>query len=259
MQLISQAVSANTIIPNQKASTIVTIRNTSKAIWYSDAGRGPNDRPMRLFVPGYAPSPYYDASDPAWITSSQIAMKTPVVNPGQDAVFEFSLRGPFKKADGLKLLPVINGSAQYNDIGIFLPVTTPQPQLTYEYVTSTPPPASMVKSTTAPQKVSITLKNTGNTVWRNETAGLYNRTRLMMIFPRYRSSPFYDATDPAWLVPSQIAMKTPVVNPGENGVFEFNWKAPGTPGNYLEYFSVVMDGAGFFPEYGSAVRTIVTN
>jgi hypothetical protein len=115
----------------------------------------------------------------------------------------------------------------------------------------------MAAGSTAPQKVSITLKNTGNTVWRNETAGTYNRVRLMMIFSRYRSSPFYDATDPAWLVPSQVAMKTPVVNPGESGVFEFSWKAPTATGNYLEYFSLVMDGAGFFPEYGSAFRTIV--
>ncbi len=259
MQLTSKTVSSATILPNQKVQATIVIRNTSKTIWYSDAGRGPNNLPMRLYTPGYTPSPFYDSTDPAWLSPSQIAMKTPVVNPGEDAVFEFSLRGPFKQTQGLQLLPVINGNVRYPDVGASLAVSTPQPIFDYQYVTSTSsPPTVMTQGTTATQKVSVTLKNTGNTVWRNEDAGLYNRTRLVMIFPRYRSSPFYDSTDPAWLSPSQIAMKTPVVNPGENGVFEFSWKAPATSGNYLEYFSLVMDGAGFFPEYGSAFRTVVT-
>lgn len=258
MKIISKTIDNSVILPNQKATATVTIRNLSKTVWYSDTGRGPNDLPMRLFVPGYKASPYYDASDPAWITPAQIAMKTPVVNPGEDAVFEFSLKGPFQYNEGgLKLLPVIRGGVQYTDIGISYAFTTPQPQLSYQYVSSIPPPATMLRNTTASNKVTITLKNTGNTVWRNETAGNYNRVRLMTIFPRYHLHPFYDANDPAWLSPAQIAMKTPVVNPGENGVFEFNWNAPSAPGNYLEYFSLVMDGAGFFPEYGSALRTIV--
>lgn len=258
MQLVSKTVDSSVILPNQKATATVTIRNLSKVAWYSDTGKGPGNLPMRLFIPGYTASPYYDASDPAWVSPSQVAMKTPVVNPGEDAVFEFSLRGAFKEnRDSLKFLPVINGHVQYADLGITYAISTPQPQLSYQYVNSTPPPATMLRGTTASQKTTIVLKNTGNTIWRNESSGAYNRVRLVTIFPRYHSHPFYDSTDPAWLSSAQVAMKTPVVNPGEDAVFEFNWKAPGTPGNYLEYFSLVMDGAGFFPEYGSALRTIV--
>lgn len=258
MQLISKTIDTSTILPNQKANATVTIRNLSKSIWYSDATKGPGNLPMRLFIPGYAASPYYDPSDPAWVSPSQVSMKASTVNPGEDAVFEFSLKGPFKEnINGLKFLPVINGHVQYSDLGITYQVTTPKPQLSYQYVSSIPPPSTMARNTTSPQKVVITLKNTGNTIWRNETAGLYNRIRLMTIFPRYHTHNFYDSTDSAWLSNAQIAMQTPVVNPGENGVFEFSWKAPIAPGNYLEYFSLVIDGAGFFPEYGSALRTIV--
>lgn len=261
MQLVSKALDNpnSTILPNQRVKATITLKNTSNIVWYSDAGRGVNDRPMRLHTPGYTGSPYYDSSDSAWLTPSQIAMKTPVVNPGENGVFEFYVRGPLAaKSSELKLIPVIDGVVALSDIGISYSLSTPAPKLDYAFVSATPPPSTMAPgSVTAQGSVSITLRNTGNTVWKNESAGSYNRVRLMMIFPRYRSSPFYNSTDPAWLAPSQIAMTTPVVNPGENGVFTFSWKAPVQSGNYLEYFSLVMDGYGFFPEYGSAFRTVV--
>ncbi|MEK9196015.1 MAG: hypothetical protein AAB914_01465, partial [Patescibacteria group bacterium] len=155
-------------------------------------------------------------------------------------------------------VPVIDGLASLNDIGINYGLATPNPQLGYQYISSVSPPTSMTSGTSiSPQKASITVRNTSNSVWRSDASGGRNPVRLVMTSPNYRSSPFYDSADPAWLAPSQIAMKTPVVNPGENAVFEFGWKAPAQTGNYLEYFTLVVDGYKIFPEYGSAFRTIV--
>lgn len=260
-QLVSKGLdSANTTIyTNQRVKATVTIKNNSNSVWYSDANYVAGGHLMRLYSPGYAPVALYDPSDPAWLSPSQIAMKTPVVNPGENAVFEFYLKGKFSAYNGtIKLVPLIKAAVALDDIGINFAVTTPSPVLSYSFVSATPPPATMTPgSVSGPGTVTLTLKNTGNTVWLNESSGAPNRVRMMMIFPRYRSSPFYNSSDPAWLSSSQIAMTTPVVNPGENGVFTFSWKAPMQSGNYLEYFSLVMDGYGFFPEYGSAFRTVV--
>lgn len=250
---------SSTIYTNQRVKATVTIKNNSNSIWYSDSNYVAGGHLMRLYSPGYAPVPLYDPSDPAWLSPSQIAMKTPVVNPGENATFEFYLKGKFSAYNGtIRLLPLIKAAVALNDIGINFAVTTPSPVLSYSFVSATPPPATMTPgSLSGPGTVTLTLKNTGNTVWLNESSNSPNRVRLMMIFPRYRTSPFYNSSDPAWLSSSQIAMTTPVVNPGENGVFTFSWKAPMQSGNYLEYFSLVMDGYGFFPEYGSAFRTVV--
>ncbi len=203
MFVTEKTVVSNTILPNQTVQATVRIRNDSVDTWYSDAGRTPPQKPFRLMAPSYIPSKYYNASDSAWLSSSQIAMQTPVVAPGQVAVFQFLLKGPFQQLANydLHLLPVIDGLTFLPDVGIHINISTPSPQLSYEFVSAVYPPATMEKNTVASQKVLLTLKNTSNTVWRNETAGKLNRTRLMMSLPRYRLSAFYDSSDPAWLSP----------------------------------------------------------
>lgn len=261
MQLMSTTPAVTTtILPNQRTHVTVVIRNKSVSTWYSETGRSANQYPFRLMTPGYASSPYYDPDDSNWLSPNQIAMQTATVKPGEDAIFQFDVKGPFTQIEAydLHLLPVIDGVSFLDDIGIHVSLNTPKPLLSYEYVSAINPPAYVLGgSPSTPQKVTLIIKNTSNVVWRNETAGRANRVRLMMDFPRYRQSIFYDDTDTAWLTKDQISMKTAVVNPGENAQFDFYWKVPTKPGNYLEYFTLVADGYGFFPSYGHAFRTIV--
>jgi len=260
MTVTSQTVSpSTTILGNQTSQVTVKIRNDSIDTWYSDAARTPTQRPFRLMTPTYAASHYFnpnDISNTSWLTSSQIGMQTGTVGPGQEATFQFTIKGPFQAFPGyaLRLRPVIDGLTFLPDVGINMGINTPAPNFSYEYVSGTYP-TTLARNTTG--TVTLTLKNTSGTVWRNETSGKLNRVRLMMSMPRYRPSKFYDSTDTRWLSSSQVSMVTPVVNPGENGVFTFNLKAPSTPGTYLEYYSLVMDGGGFFPDYGSAFQTTV--
>jgi len=216
---------------------------------------------MRLYVPGYRSSPLYDPDDAAWLAPSQIAMQTASVAPGQNAVFQFTIAAPFSALNNYyqSLVPVIDGVAVLPDIGAGINVSVAQPQLSYSIVSITQPSAALACSATDSHKVVLTLKNTGNVVWRRDGSTLlYNHTRLVMANPFYRAGNFYDPSDPAWLASSQVAMQTDTVSPGENGVFTFNWKAPGTAGNYLEYFGLVEDGYDFFPFSGHAFRTIVS-
>lgn len=247
------------VLPSQEVAATVSIRNNSQTTWYSDTNLPTGQHPTRLQTPYYSPSSYYDKVDTNWLTPSQIKMQTSSVAPGQIAVFSFTLLGPLtNNAAPLKLIPVIDGVSILPDIGISLNVQTPQPKLDYQFVSASFPPASTTASSVSTQNATIILKNTGNTVWRSDSGGYPNPTRISTIFPIYSSSPFY-STQSGWLAPSQIAMQTPLVNPGETGTFSFAWKAPQTPGNYLQYFSMVTDGYSFFPMYGSAWRTIVTN
>lgn len=257
--LVSQTQqNTTTLLPNQEMAATVTIRNNSQTIWYSDSNLTGDRKPTRLYTPGYTASPFYNKKDSRWLTPSQIAMKTPAVNPGEIAVFEFTLLGPFGAVSSpLKLVPVIDGVSALQDIGISINAITPTPVLSYEFVNASFPPAQTTVGATSSQKATVSVKNISNTVWYGDSSGHTNPTRMVTIFPIYRSSAFYSNTDNAWLAPSQIAMKTPTVNPGEIAVFEFNWKAPSQPGNYLEYFTLVTDGYSFFPMYGSAWRTIV--
>lgn len=258
--LVSQTQHSTTqVLPNQQVAASVSIRNTSQTIWYSDKSLPAGKNPTRLYTPGYTASKYYTAQDPNWLTPSQIAMDTPVVAPGETAVFNFILTGPLSRSsDDLVLRPVIDGVAALGDSGIRLKITTAEPILSYQFMSAQFPPNTVSSGAVSSQPATITVKNTSNTVWKNDSTGTKNPTRLVMIFPHYRNSAFYQSSDLTnWLSRSQIAMKTPVVNPGENATFEFMWAAPTIPGNYLEYFSLVTDGYQFFPLYGSAWRTIV--
>lgn len=258
--LVSQTQQTTTqILSNQQVAASVSIRNTSQTTWYSDKSLPAGKNPTRLYTPGYAASKYYTPQDSNWLTPSQIAMDTLIVAPGETAVFNFILTGPLSRSsDDLVLRPVIDGVAALGDSGIRLKITTAEPILSYQFISAQFPPNTVSAGAVSSQPATITVKNTSNTVWKSDATGTKNPTRIAMIFPHYRDSPFYQSSDStSWLSRSQIAMKTPVVNPGENATFEFMWAAPATPGNYLEYFSLVTDGYQFFPLYGSAWRTIV--
>lgn len=237
---------------NQKVGVSVTVRNTSTTPWYGDGSVPVGKRAMRLVSMGYTPVAFADPADPNWLgTNAQIKMTQPIVNPGQDATFTFNLIGPFAyRNDFFHFVPVLDGVGGLQDTNMSFRLISPQPVYDYSFVSAVFPPPTMLKGTST--QVSIVLKNTSNFTWRNEANTVSGRkpVRLVMINPLYRSSLFYDSSDVRWLSPAQISMVTPIVNPGENATFTFNWKAPITPGSYMERFAPIVDGAGLMPDKG---------
>lgn len=255
---VSAAGLPSQLLPNEQSTGSIVIKNTGLSTWYADGSVPTGENAMRLALKGYQETGYADRTDPAWLgTRNQIMMTPASVPPGSNATFTFKLEGPYvQHAEKLHFVPVLNGVTFLNDISMFTFMSTPAPSNSYSYVTATNPPATMTAGSIA--NLSLSLKNTGNTVWRSGTskAGAFT-TRLIMSNPIYRNSQFYNSADPVWLTAGQISMTTPVVRPGETGQFLFTWKAPTTPKLYQEGFMPVIDGYSLMPDFGMRFDTTV--
>jgi hypothetical protein len=250
----------SSLIAGQKVGSNLVIKNTGNGPWYADGAVPTGKHPLRLASYGYQPNPYASPDDSHWLgTRSQVVMSPAVVNPGENATFTFELVGPYASVGGYSFhfLPVLDGVTFLADYGMAFKLSTPAPSYAYGFVSAVNPPVWMTAGSSA--AASITLKNTGNVVWRGDAArGHLPAVRLVMSQPWYRSSSFYNSSNAAWLAPSQIAMQTAVVNPGENGQFSFSWKAPATPGSYLEHFAPAMDGVSLMADLGMGFAVNVT-
>ena len=256
---VSAANIPSQLLPNEEATSTITIKNTGASTWYADGSVPAGKNAMRLALKNYQQTGYADWFDPAWLgTRNQIRMTPATVAPGENATYTFKLRGPYvKHFEKLHFVPVLNGVTFLSDINMFTFVGTPTPSSSYAYVSALNAPSTMAAGTTA--NVSLTLKNTGNTVWRNGTSlpGAFT-TRLIMKNPAYRTSRFYNSTDASWLSSAQVAMTTAVVRPGENATFAFTWKAPTVPSTYQEQFAPAIDGYELMPDIGMLFITTVT-
>lgn len=259
-QLISVASQPYTLLPNQRAASTVTIKNLSQAPWYADGSVPLGKMPVRLASVGYQGNPFANTYDSAWLgTNNQVRMSTPVVNPGENAIFTFEQIGIFTNTNySFKFVPVIDGVTSMTNIGMAFTMNSPAPNLSYQIVGATNPPATMPPNSTV--SASLTLKNTGNTIWRNEANKIgIGSLRLVMTKPPYRTSKFYNPSDTSWISNNQIVLETPIVNPGENGVFSFTWKAPAEINTYFEPFVPVIDGRVFLPDVGMGFGVRVQN
>jgi hypothetical protein len=245
-----------TLLPNQVVNVSVTIKNLSGSTWYSDDSVPSGKHPTRLMMGSYTDTPFADTSNPAWLgTRNQVKMQQATVANGDNATFSFTFRGPLWATSSYTthFRPVTDGVQAFRDIGMGWLNNTPQPNIGYDIVNTVGPPATIQPGQSA--QTSLTVKNTGNTYWNNDTSGKGFVTRLATIYPNYRASDFYDPTDTNWVANNQIMMQQTQVAPGELATFSFNWKAPIAQRTYSEPFSLVIDGYSFLP----GVYTINTN
>ncbi len=111
-----------------------------------------------------------------------------------------------------------------------------------QFVGQSFPLASTTMSMTAGQVVPsyIELKNVGTKTWDSST-------HLGTTQPRDRKSVFADGT---WLGPDRPAGVKGTVPPGSTYKFTFDLAAPGTDGNYDEFFGLVQEGVAWFSDPG---------
>jgi hypothetical protein len=117
----------------------------------------------------------------------------------------------------------------------------PPPFFAAQYVSQSFPLATTALPMTAGQVIAsyIELQNVGNNPW---TA----TTELATTEPRDRVSPF---AAPTWASPSRLARVSGTVPPGTTYKFQFDLRAPQTPGTYFEHFGLV-DGTVWFGDPG---------
>lgn len=118
------------------------------------------------------------------------------------------------------------------------------PPYAWEPVSSAAPPATMHpgQKTT----VAVVVRNTGTATWQADGEGIANPVRLAPVVPRGRASAFAGA-DPTWLWSggTRIRMTTPVVEPGDLGLFAFTFTAPALPSypaTFIERFAPIVEG-----------------
>lgn len=93
--------------------------------------------------------------------------------------------------------------------------------------------------------VSMMLENTGNMPWFSDESGCkaWTSVQLGTMRQQDRSSIFYtESEESGWIESNRIKMRTPRVDPGEAGVFEFIASLPQREDIYREYFALVIPG-----------------
>jgi hypothetical protein len=252
--------SPHSMLPGDAYNLTIKLKNTGANSWYSDDNRSaaPGNHPIRLATGGYKNSPFaYPATDPAWLgVRNQIKLVEPTVTPGSTGTFTATVVAPYKSIskyaqnfalvlDGVKFIP-----------GPSIPSTISIPPLIAKYsvISKTGAPTTMHAGQSS--TFSITLRNTGNLIWRNIDRRIpgsdsgqepLRDVRMMTWAPGYRDSKFASSTSEWMGTKNQISAVTPVVSPGKNASYTITFTAPTTPGKYTEKFNLVLDGLVVMP------------
>ncbi len=235
--------------PGERLHVNLRMRNTGNVTWYNS---GSNPVHLGISRPYDRFSYFFDSS---WLGQNRPAkMKEASVAPGQVATFEFWMNIPDRPGPFYEYFnPVVEGATWMQDIGLNYYGTIKTPNYSYEltsqYAFSDPAKTTLiglnnlVRGTT--YLVGFTVRNTGNVTWYNSGS---NPVRVGTSRPTSRISPFFENS---WLGQNRPAnMKETSVAPGQIATFEFNYKAPSTPGNYLEYFSLLVEGKAWMQDIG---------
>lgn len=121
----------------------------------------------------------------------------------------------------------------------------------YELITQSAYPSTMAPGTIT--NVWIEVKNTGTVTWNG--TGIENVVRLGAGSKYGSANQQRDYTsefaNSDWLSANRpTAIMHPVIKPGWNTRFQFNIKAPTTPGTYKAYFTPVVEGVEWMKDMG---------
>jgi len=121
----------------------------------------------------------------------------------------------------------------------------------YELIYQSPYPSTMAPGSTT--NVWIEVKNTGTVTWKG--TGIENVARLGAGSKYGNANQQRDYTsefaNDDWLSPNRpVAVMHPEVRPGWHTRFQFNIKAPSTPGTYKAYFTPVIEGVEWMKDIG---------
>ncbi|MDB5185891.1 MAG: hypothetical protein JWL85_414 [Candidatus Saccharibacteria bacterium] len=230
------------LLPGDRVYVGFQARNTGNVTWQRDGAEAikvgtinPLDRHSSFCDPSWG----YGCNRPA-------TMKEASVAPGQIGTFEFWMKARDIGTHPERFTLIIDGQSWFPDMGLQFYSTVTPPTYSWQFVNQyayTDETKTTGKGTNGLLPgdriyVGFQARNTGNVTWQRDGA---NPIHVGMTQPTDRSSPAYDAT---WMGTNRPAkMKEASVAPGQIGTFEFWMKAPRNTGNYLEYYSLVAEGA----------------
>ncbi len=205
----------------------VSLTNTGTATWDNNTYITP--------VPRDTASPFYDPA--TWQSSTRI-MSAGSVAPGQTKVFQFSLKAP--STPGTYRIPFgfvqeeVTWFGEPADGSIWFEINV-IPSYKGEFAGQRYNVKMEAGST---QTVEVSLKNTGAATWDNNT-------KIAPVLPRETASPFYDPA--TWQTATRITHAGSVA-PGQTKVFQFDLRAPTSPGTYKIHFGFLQEDVTWFAE-----------
>ncbi len=250
-QTKSTATGLGNMSPGQRTYVGITAKNTGNVTWLSS---GPN--PVFLGTSRTLNRPSAFMVNSGWQSPIRAAlMKEASVAPGQTATFEFwmtapnSLGGNFYEYFNL----VSEGKAWMEDLGLnfsgslVLPTYLWNLNSQYAYSDNIKTTPIGLNNLTPGQTALIGVKimNTGSATWFQ--SGNYP-LNLGTTRPTSRFSPFYTTGWPGYNRPVHMAEQA--VKPGQLATFEFIITAPSVKGNYLEYFTPVVESMAWLQDIG---------
>ena len=268
-------VSATLMQPGEKRNVKLLLKNAGELPWETD-GHGNNpvrlatDRPIDRSSGWATTGNGSIASDENWLGGNRATgidgrydsvLKTAVpaeeILPGETAVFSFTVTAPTAPGDYKEYFrPVVEHVMYMPDLGIYFPLSVPEPGFHYKTVSATQP-SSFSSSTTA-RDVTVRLQNTGTASWP-----VNGNVRLATDAPPDHASAVYTASGSnAWLAanrPSAIdrnytnSTKT-TVDRGEVAEFKFRITVPGWVPSGTHYLNVrpLVEGVTWMPETAGA-------
>ena len=182
-----------------------------------------------------------------------MTMQTATVAPGQNGTFVFDYTAPTVTGTYQDYFaPTVENIVKMADIGMAFTVTVP-PAYGYQFVAATNPPRTMSKGQVA--SVSVTLKNTGSTAWRNEAGSPSTPFRLYTTRSSDHANPFGGGA--GWVGRNRMTMQTSSAGYGENAVFTYDYTAPQIIGTYEEFFAPTVENIYKLPDTGMEFVTTV--
>lgn len=235
-------VDLSTVPQKTRVYLYTKVQNTGNVTWYQSsthlATSGPRDRQSALY-------------DVTWLSQNRPAsLNETSVAPGQYGTFGFWINTPNTGNLREYFNLVTEGTAWFNDIGYYYPITTVprtyawQNNIQTAYTDSTMSTPVDLANIQPGQRFYLYMKvqNTSNIPWYHGSLNLGTNN------PRDRQSAFYDST---WIAQNRLATVTEAsVAPGQYGTFGMYVTAPITRGTYKEYYNFVYDGQSWLNDIG---------
>ncbi|HRY59976.1 MAG TPA: N-acetylmuramoyl-L-alanine amidase [Patescibacteria group bacterium] len=216
----------------------IKVKNNGAATWKKGVVR------LGTFEPMDRVSTFADTN---WLSTNRIAFAETEVAPGGIANFNFTINSSKDVGNYIEKFKLVAENIAW--FGVVIPINisitnppvvslpaTPKIGDAFAYVSQSP---HLTLNTGDTVQVWIDLKNTGDTNWEKNSL---SPVRLATNNPRDRTSAFISS--------NRISLNDNIVYPGNTTRFSFSITAPGTPGVYKEYFTLVRDGVSWFNDIG---------
>jgi hypothetical protein len=224
------------------ATTSVTLsfRNSGSKTWT----KGVAGSQVTLAINGDSTAYSDMGMNVGWPSANRVAAQNEaVVGPGGTASFTFTVRAPF--AAGTVRLPlrlVVDGVAWLEDQGVFVPITT---IVDYHsrWVSQSAYPT--LRAGDVSGLLNITFRNAGSQTWTKGILGQEARLAVNL------DDAMWAPLGVNWMSANRVAPQTEAsVGPGGTATFNFQVRAPTTPGTYAIHLRPVIDGVVWMEDEG---------